>query len=261
MGYPDRPDQASRRLSFGADAAGYDRYRPGYPSDAVRWLLAPAGMGPHRVVDLGAGTGLLASAVAAAGHEVVGVEPDPGMRRRLADRLGVDRALEGSAEAIPLPAACVDAVVVGQAWHWFDAERAAQEVARVLRPGGVLGVVWNTRDDNVPWVAAFERIVDGQDSTSRTARLEPPPMPSAFGPAETFRVRHAQPLTGSGDLVGLARSFSYVRLRPDADAVLAAVAGLADGLPGLADGTGLDLPYVTICYRWVRAAPAQMLRS
>lgn len=246
------PDVDRRRLSFGAEAEGYDRHRPGYPATAVAWLLAPAAAGPLRVLDLGAGTGLLSAAVAAAGHHVVGVEPDPGMRARLARRLGADRALDGSAEDIPLADGSVDAVVVGQAWHWFDAQRAPAEVARVLRPGGVLGVVWNVRDDSTPWVAQFEQVVAGQDSASRVARLTAPPLPPAFGPAETTRVRHTHPLASPADLVGLARSFSYVRLRPDVDAVLAKVGRLAERLPGLADGSGLDLPYLALCYRWPR---------
>lgn len=246
------PDFARRRLSFGAEAEGYDRFRPGYPAAAVAWLLGPTSGRPLRVLDLGAGTGLLAATVAAEGHRVLGVEPDPGMRARLAGRLGQDDVLSGSAEAIPLDAASVDAVVVGQAWHWFDAVRAPVEIARVLRPGGALGVVWNVRDDTTPWVAEFEQVVAGEDSASRVARLTAPPLPPEFGPSETTRVRHAQRLAGPEDLVGLARSFSYVRLRRDADAVLAAVGRLAQRVPGLADGTGADLPYLSVCYRWVR---------
>lgn len=246
------PDFAQRRLSFGAEADGYDRHRPGYPVAAVAWLLEPVPGHPLQVLDLGAGTGLLSAAVTAAGHRVVGVEPDAGMRTRLADRLGESAALAGSAEQIPLEDGSVDAVVVGQAWHWFDPERAPAEIARVLRPGGVLGVVWNVRDDSTPWVAQLEQVVAGEDSASRVARLSAPPLPEAFGPAATTRVRHEQPLSGPDDLVGLARSFSYVRLRPDADAVLAAVARLAQRVPGLADGTGAALPYLTVCYRWSR---------
>jgi len=139
-----------RGESFGATADLYDRARPDYPATAITWLL---GESPVRVVDLGAGTGILTRQLAALGHEVVAVEPDSAMLERLRVRApGLEMHI-GSAERIPLPDASVDAVLAGQAYHWFDRTRAPREIARVLRPGGVLGPIWNTWDDNDPWVA------------------------------------------------------------------------------------------------------------
>jgi len=134
-----------RGRTFGAVAADYAEHRPGYPAAAVEWALGPA---PGRkVLDLGAGTGKLTEALGA--YDVVGVEPDPEMLAQLrADLPSVD-AREGSAEAIPLPDASVDAVLVGQAIHWFDMDRAVPEIARVLRPGGVLAGLWNGDDHTV----------------------------------------------------------------------------------------------------------------
>jgi SAM-dependent methyltransferase len=145
-----------RRSSFGSVAAAYAALRPGYPADAVAFLL---GERPRRVLDLGAGTGLLTDVLVAAGHEVVAVDPSGPMLDQLRARLPQVTALVGGAEAVPLPDGDVDAVVAGQAAHWFDPVPAAAELRRVLRPGGVVGLVWNTRDVRVPWVGALGELL------------------------------------------------------------------------------------------------------
>ncbi|MFQ1003430.1 class I SAM-dependent methyltransferase [Modestobacter sp. SSW1-42] len=145
-----------RRTSFGGVAAEYAALRPGYPAEVVPFLLGPA---PLRVLDLGAGTGLLTDRLLEAGHEVVAVDVSAGMLDQLRARLPQVRAELGGAEAVPLADASVDAVVAGQAAHWFDPEPAAAELRRVLRPGGVVGLVWNTRDERVPWVRALGELI------------------------------------------------------------------------------------------------------
>jgi ubiquinone/menaquinone biosynthesis C-methylase UbiE len=140
-----------RATSFGAAAAQYALLRPTYPPDAVS--LAVEGPAPRRVLDLGAGTGLLTEVLVAAGHEVIAVDPSPEMLAQLTGRLpGVTTAV-GSAEAIPLPDAAVDVVTAGQAAHWFDPAPSAAEMRRVLRPGGTVSLIWNQRDEREPWVA------------------------------------------------------------------------------------------------------------
>ncbi len=138
-----------RSLSFGAEAAAYERGRPSYPPEAIDWLLPP---GARDVLDLGAGTGKLTTRLVERGLGVVAVDPIPEMLELLSNSLPDTPALLGTAEEIPLPDDSVDAVLVAQAWHWFDPERAVKEVARVLRPGGRLGLVWNTRDERLGWV-------------------------------------------------------------------------------------------------------------
>jgi len=135
-----------RAGSFGAAADVYDRSRPGYPVEAVRFVLPD---GARRVLDLGAGTGKLTEVLLDLGLDVVAVEPSESMRVMLPARAEV---LDGDAEHLPLADASVDAVVVGQAFHWFDTGPALAEIARVLRPGGTLGLLWNIRDDSVGWV-------------------------------------------------------------------------------------------------------------
>ncbi len=146
-------DSSLLRSSFGQAAAAYARHRPGYAESAVRWAIEPA-PGP-RVLDLGAGTGKLTSALVSVGAEVTAVEPDPAMLAELRDAVPTVTARAGSAESIPLPDASVDAVVAGHALHWFDMAVAGPEIARVLDPAGVLAGLWNVVDDRVDWVAGL----------------------------------------------------------------------------------------------------------
>jgi SAM-dependent methyltransferase len=151
-------EPAGRELSssFGAAAVEYAAHRPDYARAAVEWALelAPG----RRVLDLGAGTGKLTATVLALGLDAVAVEPDPAMLAELRRELPHARALPGSAEAIPMPDASFDAVLAGNAMHWFDMDAAGPEIARVLAPGGVLAGLWNLMDDQVDWVAGLARV-------------------------------------------------------------------------------------------------------
>ena len=113
-----------RARSFGAHADDYARHRPEYPADGIRWALGAASRPVRDVVDLAAGTGKLTAGLVPLGVTVTAVEPDDGMRNLLARQFPQVTALPGTAEEIPLPSASVDAVVVGQAFHWF-AERTS----------------------------------------------------------------------------------------------------------------------------------------
>jgi SAM-dependent methyltransferase len=152
------PERAARALSFGGAAEDYDRYRPGYPPEAVAWATPVT---PGRVVDLGAGTGILTRALAAAGHDVLPIEPDQGMRAQMTRSTPGVGAIAGSAEEIPITDSSVDGVVAGQAYHWFEPESAHREIARILRPGGIFATLWNIRDDSVAWVGELTAIADG----------------------------------------------------------------------------------------------------
>lgn len=237
--------EPSQALSFGSAAAAYDRIRPSYPPEAVRWALGDAG----RVVDLGAGTGLLTRVLIGLGYEVVPVEPDDKMCAQLIAGTPGASPLAGSAEAIPLPDGSVDGVTAGQAYHWFDPERAHAEVARVLRPGGVFAPIWNTRDESEPWVAAFSGILHPEGEDDETPDFGP-----RFGPVEraTFRheVRH-RPDT----LLALVRSRSYYltgtpERRQELDDQVRELTSTHPALAGRAD---FALPYVTEVYRALRS--------
>jgi SAM-dependent methyltransferase len=163
----EREYRARHGSSFGAAAAAYAEHRPGYAQAAVRWALEPvATRNPLRVLDLAAGTGKLTATLVALGAKVTAVEPDPAMLAELRRELGSVRSLSGRAEDIPLPDRSVDAVLVGQAMHWFDLDLAIPEIARVLMPGGVLAALWNVDDDRAGWVATLAQISKGQSNVT-----------------------------------------------------------------------------------------------
>lgn len=187
--------------SFGSVADRYDRYRPTYAADAVVWAL---GERPLRVADIGAGTGILSRLLRRLGHEVIAVEPDGLMRGRLARVSPGITALAGTAEEIPLPDRSVDAVVAGQAYHWFDTARAHPQIARVLRPGGVFAALWNDADLSAPWTVRFVEIIDGAAATRARSVSD---FGERFGPVTHAEFRHEVWLTPD-DLVALATTRS-----------------------------------------------------
>lgn len=234
---------AQRSLSFGAEAAAYERGRPSYPPEAINWLLPS---GARDVLDLGAGTGKLTTRLAERGLDVVAVDPIPEMLEVLSGALPDIPALLGTAEDIPLPDDSVDAVLVAQAWHWFDPERAVKEVARVLRPGGRLGLVWNTRDERMGWVKDLGQII-GQEHDPFSSEVR---LPDPLGGLERHQVEWTSYLTPQA-LIDLVASRSYCITSP-ADVrtrTLDRVRELLATHPALAHANGLALPYVTVCIR------------
>ena len=162
--------EEEQAVSFGSVAESYDRVRPGPAPQALDWLVP---QGCEVAVDLAAGTGLFTRELLGRAARVVAVEPDPRMRGVLARRSPEVDVLEGRGEAMPLPGASADAVFVSTAWHWLDPARAVPEIARVLRPGGRLGVIWTTRDRAEDWVAELDLlrlpgISDEEDGGPRT---------------------------------------------------------------------------------------------
>lgn len=241
-----------RARSFGSVADAYDRHRPGYPADALEWALAPAPGGA--VLDLAAGTGKLTDAVLAhPGTTVKAVEPDEAMLARLRTRLpGVD-ARPGTAEAIPLPDGSVDAVVVGTAWHWFDRSRAVPEILRVLRPGGVLAVLWNDDDGSVEWVDGYHRALHPEPipSMGSSAEEDHPDHP-AFGAPER-RVFANPVVTTSEDLVETiaTHSWALIGVPAERDAALDRMRAYLAVRPETASGSFV-LPVLTRVVRTVR---------
>ncbi|MGS2613061.1 class I SAM-dependent methyltransferase [Micromonospora sp. LZ34] len=239
------PTQA---LSFGAVAADYDRLRPRYPREAVRWALDGLGRSA-RVVDLGAGTGILTREVLALGHQVVPVEPDPGMRAQLDAATPGAVALAGSAESVPLPDGAADAVVVGQAYHWFDRERAHPEIARVVRPGGVFAPIWNVRDEGVAWVAELTRIAHLGDNAGNVTEKYAD-FGAAFGPVELGEFAHATTLTPD-EVIGLLHTRSYWITAPaeEQEKIDRDLRELFATHPDLAGRETVELPYRTLVFR------------
>jgi SAM-dependent methyltransferase len=241
-------------MSFGAIADDYDRLRPSPAAEAVSWLL-PAHAGV--VADLGAGTGLLSRAIAAAAGHVVAVEPDDRMRAVLAARSPGVGALAGRGEAIPLLAATADAVLVSSAWHWMDPERAEHEIARVLRDNGRFGIIWTGRA-RTSWLRPAEWFaVNDRDDRGRTATadLATPlgreitlPDPGLFRNIETHTFHFTRRMSIS-ELVEWLMTYSRVITASDdvrAAGRERATAALTDQFPG---ATEIEVPMRSHCWR------------
>ncbi|MDI2125295.1 class I SAM-dependent methyltransferase [Yinghuangia seranimata] len=147
------------RKGFGSGADTYHRARPEYPRVALDHLHAALGLGPGaRVLDLAAGTGRMSRHLVAWDCDVTAVEPSDAMRAEFTEGLPGVPLLAGTAEEIPADDGAFDAVVVAQAFHWFDGPVALREIARVLRPGGALGLIWNERDESLPEAARLSEV-------------------------------------------------------------------------------------------------------
>ncbi|HEX6933638.1 MAG TPA: class I SAM-dependent methyltransferase [Streptosporangiaceae bacterium] len=267
---PAATEHARRAASFGAAATAYAEHRPDYPVAAIRWAIEPAlrrEPRPARILDLGAGTGKLTAQLAGldldgARPDVIAVEPDPHMLAQLRRGLPGVTAAAGRAEAIPLPDASVDAVLAGQAAHWFDLVRALPEIARVLRPGGVFAGLWNTDDDRVAWVAGLHQVSGRKNAVAFTSyRPEDEdeitawvlgPGQDLFLPPEAAGFPHGHVRTAAS-LVATMRTHSmFLIMEPDErEAVLGAVAGFLAATPETSSGT-FTFPLWTLAQRIVR---------
>jgi SAM-dependent methyltransferase len=258
-------DRDRRACSFGVAAGQYAQHRAGYAEAAIRWCLAPVSDArPVRVVDLGAGTGILTGALARLGADVVAVEPDQAMLAELRRQLPGVRAVEGSAEALPLPDQSADAVLCGQAMHWFDLDRALPEIARVLAPGGVLAGLWNVDDDRVGWVAGLTAISNSGTTLSRWRSTPDPDTERAtlhagstwFAPAEEREFGNGQ-LRSTDSLVAAIATKSQLLVLDEAERArtLAALRVFLHRQPETSAGE-FTLPLVTVTLRAVRRLPA-----
>ena len=258
---PGPAGRQRRASSFGTAAGEYARYRPDYAEAAVRWCLEPVrDATPVRVVDLGAGTGKLTGTLLRLGAEVVAVEPDPAMLAELRRQLPAARAVPGRAEALPLPDGGADAVLCGQAMHWFDLDRALPEIARVLRPGGVLAGLWNVDDDRVGWVAALAAISHSGVMLSRWRAMPPAGAEqgvlrtgsSWFTPVEEHEFSHGQPQTADSLTATLATHSSLLVMdETERAAMLGAIRDFLQRQPETSAGR-FTLPLVTSVLRATR---------
>ena len=228
--------------SFGAAVGAYELGRPGYAAEHVAWLLE----GVHgRVLDLAAGSGKLTRAVTGLGFEAVAVDPDEQMLSRIADV----RTLVGRAEAIPLPDDSVAAVTVGQAWHWFDSDAAGAEIARVLAPGGRLGLVWNIRDIRHPFAAALAEVMGPSPAEAMMDADAVRGVPG-FTPFERRRFESVRWITPDAvEALVTSRSHWLVASPATQAQVLADVRQLVNTHPHSAGRRMFEFSMYTSCYR------------
>jgi SAM-dependent methyltransferase len=244
-------------LGFDRNADAYEAARPSYPTEAVAHIVGHGGIGPgRRVLDLAAGTGKLTRLLVPTGAEVVAVEPVAGMRDRLVASLPDIEVHDGTAEALPFDDGSFDAVTVAQAFHWFDAPVALAEARRVLRAGGHLFLVWNTRDRDHDWVRQFgDLLVDGPDAERPYDSYYDVDYAAVvaeaggFTPLELWTHAWEQPCDPDL-LVARAESVSVVGSLPPADKerVLDRIRHLADTHPDLAGRSRFPFPYTTRVY-------------
>ncbi|MBL0746252.1 class I SAM-dependent methyltransferase [Nocardioides baculatus] len=242
---PETPATGGRARSFGTVAEAYDRGRPAYPEEAVAWLTG----GEAKVVlELGAGTGKLTRQLVDAGHAVFATDPDEAMLEVLRERVPEVSAKVATAEEIPANDRSVDVVVVAQAFHWFDHEVALPEIARILKPGGHVALMWNSRDERIPWVRRMGDILGRQDSNTSSAQHLV--HSDLFGFMEETSFKHWQEVNRES-ILDLARSRSSFLVMDDdekqqhLEEVRAFYADYGRGMDGM------QIPYVTRCYRAV----------
>ena len=240
-----------RARSFGSVAADYDRLRPSPAPEALDWLVPD---GCDVAVDLAAGTGLFTRPLAARVRHVIAVEPDPQMRAVLAVRTPGVEVLEGTGESIPLPDASADGLFISSAWHWLDTDRAIPEIARVLRDGGRLGVVWTSRDRNLEWVRDLDRLPGDPpwDQDAETHHRRRRDIDVAKGELFEHVDRLSFPFTrrmAVEDVVGMAGTYSAVitASAEDRASVLARVRATVEERSGR--GADLDFPMRTWAWR------------
>lgn len=236
---------------FSRAAATYETGRPDYPAALDGRLVETLGLGPgRRVVDLGAGTGKFVPRLLSTGSRVVAIEPVAEMRAECARRHPEVEVLAGTAQAIPLADASVDAVVCAQAFHWFASAEALAEIRRVLKPGGALGLVWNVRDERVAWVADLTALMTPHEGdaprfhSGAWATVFPA---EGFSPLAESRFSHAH--TGPAEQVIVDRllSVSFIAALPEAERTrfAAEVRAVIAATPELAGRDPVSFPYET----------------
>jgi SAM-dependent methyltransferase len=239
---------------FSTQADTYARGRPDYPAELGNWLRGTLGLAPGKtVVDLGAGTGKFTSLLVPSGASVVAVEPVDAMRAQLAAKLPDVRALPGSAESMPLPDASVDAVVCAQAFHWFANAAAMREIHRVLKPGGRLGLIWNVRDESVPWVAQLTEIMtpyEGDAPRFYKGDWKKVFPAKGFGPLGLTRFPYTHTGAPEQVIVDRVMSVSFIASLPQSeqDDVRARLHAVITSAPALQGRDEVSFPYSTEAY-------------
>ena len=247
---------------FERNADAYERARPGYPREAIEYLRRglPSPDGKW-CVELGAGTGKLTRSLVPWAEPILAIEPTDAMRGAFRRALPTVPVLSATAEHLPIRSASARAVVVAQAFHWFRQPAALQEIGRILAPGGTLALLWNLRDETIPWIASLGRLIDAESGSIPRARSNA--WRSAFrdrpefGPAETRSFSHAQILDPNG-VVDRVLSISAIGLADDARQARIAeqVRSLLEREPATRGRSRLELVYRTDVYLYPRSGSA-----
>jgi SAM-dependent methyltransferase len=243
------------REGFKQAADSYTRGRPEYPPEIVDWLRNRASLGPGTLaIELGAGTGKFTRSLLRTGARVIAVEPVEAMRAHLASNITAAQVVEGSAQSIPAPSACADAVVCAQSFHWFATREALTEIHRVLKPGGTLALVWNTPDEGFAWVVAIREILTAYDVDcpqqfrhGNWRKVFPDPR---FSELTYSLFSHSHTGTAEQVIIERAKSLSYIASLPASThaAVVNKLKSLVASEPQLRNQPEIAFPYLTLAY-------------
>ena len=249
---------AAAQTGYTREADTYARGRPDYPEALHAWLRDALRLAPgQRVADVGAGTGKFTRLLATTGAEVLAIEPVDAMRTEL-ERMPQVVALAGTAQALPIEAASLDAITCAQAFHWFAHSASLDEFARVLRPGGRLGLVWNVRDESVDWVRRITAIItpfEGDAPRHHKGDWRKPFPHPAFSPLEMAAFDHTHVGPPGQVIVDRIMSVSFIAAQPESirNDVREALRDLIAMHPDLAGRDAVAFPYRTVAYHCVRS--------
>lgn len=250
--------RAEHRAQFGtafsAGADAYARIRPDYPGGVVLFFADflkddDAAQAPHErsvalcALDAGAGTGIFSAQLAEAGFEVTAADPSAEMLAQIPETAGVVNRVVARGEELPFAEASFDLVTYAQAWHWVDPALASAEAARVLKPRGVLGLVWNQLDVTIPWVHRLSRIMHAGDVHRPDFR---PEVGEQFGELTSWDAHWEQEMTPEL-IIELAKTRSYYlrASEPIRSKVEANLQWYLYEHLGHARGEAMGLPYLT----------------
>lgn len=255
-----KPIHTSAAKGYATAADTYVSGRPDYPSAIVDWLRDVAGLDATRtVLDLGAGTGKMLPNLRATGARLIAIEPVAAMRNRLAARYDDVEILDGTAEHIPLADAAVDAIVCAQAFHWFANAAALAEIQRVLKPGGVLALIWNARDERIDWVARLEDLTDalrGDTPRFRTGAWRDVFPAEGFTALDESRFPHAHVGSPQQVIIDRTLSVSFIAALPEQERehIRQQVQAMIETTPELAGQTTVSFPYRTLAIAFRKTA-------
>ncbi len=246
--------EAGVRAGFQGVADSYERGRPGYPEQAIRYLIRALKAGPNStIVDLGAGTGKFSRLLLPTGARIIAVEPVEGMRHKLKTYSPGIEVLAGMAEAIPLPSATAHSIVCAQAFHWFKGNLALPEIHRVLKPHGRLGLIWNVKDESTRWVEQLTKIINQYEG--ETPRYKSGGWKQAFNDSRLFSIfQHKQFIfvqKGTVEtILDRVASISFISVLPEPSRLKALkdVTDLLNAHPMTSGQTILELPHRTDVY-------------
>lgn len=241
-------------IGFSKAGDSYEKGRPNYPKSAIDFLASKFQLDANiSVLDVGAGTGIFTKLLCDLGVKVTAVEPLKSMRAKLQLALTGVETHSGTAEALPLGNSSIDHIMVAQAFHWFKGHDALREFYRVLKPGGKIGLIWNVRDESVPWVAELTRIIDPHEGDAPRYRTfkwaEAFAKTSLFTPLQRETFEYEQ--VGSLEMIlDRVKSISFIAALPNdlQTKVLAEVRTLMETHPQTAGLTEFRLPYRTEIY-------------